>query len=58
MEDLKVELETKKAKLRGLIEARSKANCSTRNSSAADVQRETEIEELEEEIQIIESKIK
>ncbi len=52
MEDLKVELEAKKAKLRGLIEARSKANCSTRHSSAADVQRETEIEELEEEIQI------
>jgi polyhydroxyalkanoate synthesis regulator phasin len=52
------ELTEKKRKLQELIRARSKANCSSVVSSEIDVRRETEIEELEEEIQELEKKIK
>lgn len=57
MEDLKTELESKKEKLRTLLESKSKANCDTRNLSAADIQREEEIEELEEAITALEKKL-
>ena len=56
MEDIKSELEAKKTKLRELLESKSKANCDTRHLSAADVRREQEIEDLEEEISQIEKK--
>ncbi len=52
------ELTEKKRKLQELIRARSKATCSSVVSSEIDVRRETEIEELEEEIQELEKKIK
>jgi len=54
----KDELTEKKRKLQELIRARSKATCSSVVSSEIDVRRETEIEELEEEIQELEKKIK
>ena len=58
MSNTKDELAEKKKKLQELIRARSKANCSSVVSSEIDVRRETEIEELEEEIQELEKKIK
>jgi polyhydroxyalkanoate synthesis regulator phasin len=51
------ELAEKKRKLQELIRARSKATCSSVVSSEIDVRRETEIEELEEEIQELEKKL-
>ena len=57
MEDLNAELKKKKERLEELIKARSKATCSSTYSSKADVDRETEIEELEEEIKTLESKL-
>ncbi len=57
MKELKEQLEEKKSRLEMLIKSRSKANCSTVFSKETDVQRETEIEELEEEIQGLEQKI-
>jgi hypothetical protein len=56
MADKKTELEKKKKRLDQLIESRSKANCDTRHLSPADVQREQEIEELEDEIASLEQK--
>jgi polyhydroxyalkanoate synthesis regulator phasin len=44
--------------LQELIRARSKATCSSVVSTEIDVRRETEIEELEEQIQALEKKIK
>ena len=44
------ELEQKRARLAVLVETRSKANCDTRHLSAADISREEEIEQLEDEI--------
>jgi polyhydroxyalkanoate synthesis regulator phasin len=58
MPNTKDELTEKKRKLQELIRARSKATCSSVVSSEIDVRRETEIEELEEEIQELEKKIK
>jgi polyhydroxyalkanoate synthesis regulator phasin len=52
----KDELAEKKRKLQELIRARSKATCSSVVSTEIDVRRETEIEELEEEIQRLEKK--
>ncbi|HUV08461.1 MAG TPA: hypothetical protein VMX75_12070 [Spirochaetia bacterium] len=49
------ELEKKKATLKELIRSRSKANCSSVVSSEADVRRESQIEELEEEIKNLEA---
>jgi two-component system cell cycle response regulator DivK len=57
MRDIKEELAAKKERLKGLIKSRSKANCSSVVSSAMDVQRETEIEDLEEEIGELEKKV-
>jgi len=58
MPNTKDELTEKKRKLQELIRARSQATCSSVVSSEIDVRRETEIEELEEEIQELEKKIK
>ena len=58
MPNTKDELAEKKRKLQELIRARSKATCSSVVSSEIDVRRETEIEELEEEIQKLEKKTK
>ena len=57
MENLKEKIEDRKEKLRTLLESKSKANCDTRHLSAADIQREEEIEDLEEEIAALEKKL-
>lgn len=58
MPHVKDELAEKKRKLQELIRARSKATCSSVVSSEIDVRRETEIEELEEQIQELEKRIR
>jgi hypothetical protein len=58
MANVKDELAEKKRKLQELIRARSKATCSSVVSTEIDVRRETEIEDLEEQIQELEKKIK
>jgi polyhydroxyalkanoate synthesis regulator phasin len=58
MPNTKDELAEKKRVLQELIRARSKATCSSVVSTEIDVRRETEIEELEEQIQALEKKIK
>ena len=57
IDELKVELKEKVKRLDELVKRRSKAYCSTVNSSADDVRRETEIDELEEDIKRLENKI-
>jgi hypothetical protein len=57
MEDLKRELEKKVIRLQELVNARSKAYCTSVNSSADEVRRETEIDELEQEIKRLEAKL-
>lgn len=52
------ELKLKKAKLQELKKSKSKATCSSTYSSGIDVRRETEIEELEEEIKKLEKETK
>ena len=49
-DNLETQLLDKKAELAELRRARSDANCSSKFSSAIDVERETRVEELEEEI--------
>ena len=51
----KSELDVKKARLESLLESRSKASCDTRHLSAADMRREEEIEDLEDEIKALET---
>ena len=58
MDNTREELERKKETLRELIRSRSQANCSSTYSSAADVRRESGIEELEEEIERLETQIR
>jgi hypothetical protein len=58
MPNVKDELAEMRRKLQELIRARSKATCSSVVSTEIDVRRETEIEELEEQIQELEKKIK
>jgi polyhydroxyalkanoate synthesis regulator phasin len=58
MPNAKDELLEMKRKLRELIRARSKATCSSVISTEIDVRRETEIEDLEEQIQELEKKTK
>jgi polyhydroxyalkanoate synthesis regulator phasin len=58
MPNTKDELAEMKRKLHELIRARSKATCSSVVSTEIDVRRETEIEELEEQIQELENRIK
>jgi hypothetical protein len=57
MEDLKKELENKILRLKELVSSRSKAYCTSVNSSADEVRRETEIDELEQEIKKLETKL-
>jgi HAMP domain-containing protein len=52
------ELKEKRRRLRELVHSRSKATCAGVLSSEIDVRRETEIEELEEEIRRLEKKLK
>jgi len=58
MPNAKDELAEMNRKLQELIRARSKATCSTVVSTEIDVRRETEIEDLEEQILELEKKIK
>ena len=58
MPSIKDELAEKKRIMQELIRARSKATCSSVVSTEIDVRRETEIEELEEQIQELEKNIK
>jgi polyhydroxyalkanoate synthesis regulator phasin len=58
MPNTKDELAEMKRKLQELIRARSKATCSSVVSTEIDVRRETEIEELEEQIQELENRTK
>ena len=51
------ELKEKKRRLQELVRSRSKATCAGVLSSEIDVRRETEIEELEEEIRRLTKKI-
>ena len=51
----KSELDVKKARLESLLESKSKASCDTRHLSAADMRREEEIEDLEDEIKALET---
>ena len=57
MDDLNKELEAKTVRLRELVNARSKGYCSSVHSSADEVKRETEIDELEQQIKLIEEKL-
>jgi polyhydroxyalkanoate synthesis regulator phasin len=52
------ELADKKRRLQELVRSRSKATCAGILSSEIDVRRETQIEELEEEIRRLEKKAK
>jgi polyhydroxyalkanoate synthesis regulator phasin len=58
MADLKKQLAESRRKLQELIRSRSSATCSSVVSSEIDVRRETEIEELEEEIERLERQVK
>ncbi len=57
MTEVEKDIKEKQARLEKLVKARSKAYCSTVLSSEADVLRENEIEELEEEIQALQQKL-
>ena len=58
MSDLQNQLDARKRELQELIRSRSKASCSDVVSTEIDVRRETRIEDLEEEIQQLQKKIK
>ena len=58
MPDVRTELKKKRDKLDELMKSRSKAYCSTVQSSKEDVIRETEIEDLEDEIHALQEQIK
>jgi hypothetical protein len=55
--DAKQEIQKKKEQLQELVRSRSKANCSSKYSSEIDVRRESEIEDLEDEIKALEAKL-
>ncbi|KPJ89515.1 MAG: hypothetical protein AMS17_01705 [Spirochaetes bacterium DG_61] len=57
MDELKAQLEKNILRLEQLIKSRPKAFCSTVHSSEVDVKRESEIDELEEEIKRLEKLI-
>ena len=57
MTDIATTLEEKKKRLESLRETRSGAQCARENSSPADVRREVEVAELEEEIKRLETEI-
>jgi len=56
--ELKKQLESKVLRLQELIKARSKAYCTSVHSTGAEIKREAEIDELEEEIKKLENVIK
>jgi len=56
MKQVSEELKEKKRRLQELIRSRSKANCAGTFSNEIDVRRESEIEELEEQIKRLEKK--
>jgi hypothetical protein len=56
--ELKAELEKKVKRLDELVKRRSKAYCATVHSSGSEVKRETEIDELEQDIKRIENEIR
>jgi HAMP domain-containing protein len=58
MTKIEDELKEKKRKLQELVRSRSQATCAGVYSSEIDVRRETEIEELEEDIRRLEKEIK
>ena len=58
VKDVAKTLEEKKTRLQRLIKARSKASCSKIVSSETDVHRETEIEDLEEQVRQLERQLK
>ena len=51
-------IEEKKRILQELVNSKSKANCASSHSSGVDVNREMQIEELEEDIQVLEQKVR
>lgn len=57
MADTKMELSEARVRLAALVEARSKANCSSHHSSEADMRREAEIEDVEERIAELEKEL-
>jgi len=57
MEDLSKELEEKRQLLKRLMRSRSTAGCASVVSTEADVRREMEISDLEEEIRKLEEKL-
>lgn len=57
IDELKDKLEEKVKRLHELVKLRSKAYCATVHSSSDDVKRETEIDELEEDIKHLENEI-
>jgi len=57
MDELRAKLEEKILRLQQLVKSRPKAFCSTVNSSEEDVKRESEIDDLEEEIKHLEKLI-
>jgi hypothetical protein len=57
MENITAQIDEKKKRLEELRSNKSDANCVGTNSSPADVLRETEIEDLEEEIQELEARL-
>ena len=57
MNELRAKLEEKILRLQQLVKSRPKAFCSTVNSSEEDVKRESEIDDLEEEIKHLEKLI-
>jgi polyhydroxyalkanoate synthesis regulator phasin len=58
MSDLQEQVDSRKKELQELISSRSKASCSDVVSTEIDVRREMRIEELEEEIQDLQGKLK
>jgi hypothetical protein len=58
MGDIQQDIDAKKKKMQALINARSAANCTISHSSKEDVFRETEIEDLRDEINALELKNK
>jgi HAMP domain-containing protein len=58
MAKIEEELKEKKRRLQELLSSRSGATCAGMYSSEIDVRRETEIEELEEDIRRLEGRLK
>ena len=57
MEDITKQLEEKRAQLKQLKKNQSDANCSSTHSSGADMRREMEMEDLEDQIKALENQL-